>query len=46
MHQRLFWICNLVPTNLWDAGFDIDDVTVEDEMGNDIVVDVEFDLEE
>ena len=46
MHWRFFWICSLVPKNLWDAEFDIDDVTVEDEMGDDIVFDVEIDLEE
>ena len=46
MHRRFFWICNLVPTNIWDAEFDIDDVTVEDEMGDDIVFGVNIDLEE
>ena len=41
MHQRLFWICNLFPKNLWDEDFDIDDVTVEDEI-DDIIVDVKL----
>ena len=29
MQRRLFWICDLVPNNLWDKDYNIEDAEVD-----------------
>ena len=41
LHRRFFWICNLVPTNMWNSELEINDVIVEANDNNDDTV---FDL--
>ena len=30
LQSRLFWVCNIVPDDLWDSSYNIDDVKPKD----------------